>query len=427
MPTSLPRPGLDALFARLDRAADELARHYPGGGGRRPVHVFYGGAQLFRAAVARKLGDRALQTLDEYAPDGASFAEAFGIGNAALAATVRARVREKLTREPVEDLRIDFEDGYGVRSGAEEDEHARAAVRELTAGMEAGTLPPFTGIRIKPLDRESRERAVRTLDLVITGLAGRVPPGFRITLPKISTPEETAALADLCDDLEAHTGLEPGTLRIEILVETPSAYLTPRGEIGLKALAEAARGRCVGAHFGVYDFTSSLGITGARQNLLHPASDFARMLMQVAFAGTGVAVSDSITNVFPIPRAPGDRETVHRAWRLHYTHVRHALDLGFYQGWDLHPAQLVARYAAVYAFFLEGLDDAATRLRNFSAQAAQATRVGEVFDDQATGLGLLNYFVRAVDCGALTAQEAEEKSGLPLGQMRAGSAARINA
>jgi len=426
MPISLPRTTLDAAFARLDRAVAEVARHHPGDtGARRPVHVVYGGAHLFRSGVARKLGDLALRALDEHAPDAAVFGEAFGIEDAALAGSVRERVAEKLRAEPVEDFRIDFEDGYGVRPAAEEDGHALAAAREVAAGMNAGTLPPFLGIRIKPLSHETRERAVRTLDLFLTALGGRIPRGFRVTLPKVTTPEEPAVLAGLCDELERRTDLPAGSLKIEILVETPSAYLNSRGEVPLLALAEAAQGRCVAAHFGIYDFTSGLGISGERQNLLHPACDFARIMMQVAYAGTGIALSDSITNVFPIPTSPGDSVTVHRAWRSHYGHVRHALDLGFYQGWDLHPAQLVARFAAVYAFFLEGIDAATERLRNFISQAAQATRIGEVFDDAATGQGLLNYFVRALDCGALSPAEAMEKTGLALPLLRSQSFARI--
>ena len=426
MRTSLPRTTLDAIFAPLDRASTEFARRYPGASGKRhPVHVVYGGAHLFRAGVARKLGDLALRSLREHAPDPETFGAAFGLEDLALAAQVRERVVEKLEREPVEDLRIDFEDGYGVRPGAEEDEHALAAARELGAGLDAGTLPPFTGIRIKPLAPETRARAVRTLDLFLTALAGRVPPEFRITLPKVTAPEETEALATLLDEMEQRTGIETGALKIEILVETPTAYVTPRGEIGLFRLAEAAKGRCVAAHFGVYDFTSSLGITGARQNLLHPVCDLARWLMQIAYAGTGIAVSDSITNVFPIAREPGDHATVHRAWRLHYRHVRHALDFGFYQGWDLHPAQLPARYAALYAFFLEGIDAAADRLRNFVERSAQATRIGEVFDDAATGQGLLLYFRRAIDAGAISAAEAARRSGIPIDQLRFGSFANI--
>jgi hypothetical protein len=117
----------------------------------------------------------------------------------------------------------------------------------------------------------------------------------------------------------------------------------------------------------------------------------------------------------------GSREAVHRAWRLHAEHVWHSLVTGFYQGWDLHPAQLPSRYAAVYSFFLEGLAAASERLKNFVQKAAQATLVGDVFDDAATGQGLLNYFLRAMNCGAITEQEAVDMSGLSLEELRSRS------
>ena len=101
-----------------------------------------------------------------------------------------------------------------------------------------------------------------------------------------------------------------------------------------------------------------------------------------------------------------NREIVHKAWQLHVEHVWHSLENAYYQGWDLHPAQLPTRYAAVYAFFLEGLEAATIRLKNFVEKAAQATLVGDVFDDAATGQGLLNFFLRGLNCGAITEEEA---------------------
>jgi len=67
-----------------------------------------------------------------------------------MAYSVYNRVLEKLKREPVEDFRIDFEDGYGNRPDAEEDGHAESAALEVARGMQEGSLPPFIGIRIKP-------------------------------------------------------------------------------------------------------------------------------------------------------------------------------------------------------------------------------------------------------------------------------------
>jgi hypothetical protein len=159
----------------------------------------------------------------------------------------------------------------------------------------------------------------------------------------------------------------------------------------------------------------------------HPLCLFARELMQVSLAGTGIWLSDGSTAVLPVPPHRGDTtaaqrrenaETMHRAWRMHYDDVSESLRLGLYQGWDLHPAQLVTRYAAIYAFFLAGLDAAGARLRNFMDRAAQATLLGQVFDDAATGQGLLNFFLRAINCGAIAEDEVAGRTGLTLEELR---------
>jgi citrate lyase beta subunit len=410
--TTLPPAATHAIAERLRSANRAFARRYPGEAGeRQPVHVLYGGAHLFKRNSAARLGGLALRALEEHAPDPAAFVRIFGMPEE-LAATVHPRVVEKLRREPVEDYRIDFEDGYGLRPDEEEDGHAVAAAREMAAGLADGTLPPFCGLRIKALTEETRDRALRTLDLFLTAL-GPLPPGFAVTLPKVTIPEQVAALADLCDLFEPALDLPAGSLKLEIMVETPQALRD------LLALAEAGRGRCVAAHFGAYDYTAALGVTGTYQSLRHPATDFARQTMQNALAGTGIRLADGATTVLPV--AP-DLET---PWKIHYENVWSSLVLGFYQSWDLHPAQLIPRYAAVYAFFQEVTDDASHRLRNFLDQAARATRLGQLFDDAATGQGLLNSFLRAVHCGALTEEEALARSGLTLEELREKSFRKI--
>src|SRR5690242_14338707 len=124
---------------------------------RQPVHTVFGGAHLFRAGVAARFRDLALASLDTYAGDAPAFQAAFGIASTDLAERVLIKVREKLGREPVEDYRIDFEDGYGTRDDAEEDAHAVAAAQEVAAAMAAGALPWRIGIRVKSM--EERERA----------------------------------------------------------------------------------------------------------------------------------------------------------------------------------------------------------------------------------------------------------------------------
>jgi citrate lyase beta subunit len=310
---------------------------------------------------------------------------------------------DEVTREPVEDFRIDFEDGFGNRPDEEEDRCAQAAADEVAKGLAAHTLPPSIGIRIKPLNDELKRRALRTFDLFLSRLP-QLPPNFVVTLPKVTSPEQVASLTSACDAFEYWREMPPGTLRFELMVETTQSIFAADGSVALPRLIAEGGGRIVAAHFGTYDYTAACGITAAHQHMLHPVCDFAKHVMQVALAGTGIWLSDGATNVMPI----GSREVVHRAWRLHAEHVRRSLVTGFYQGWDLHPAQLPSRYAAVYSFFLEGLAAASERLKNFVQKAAQATLVGDVFDDAATGQGLLNFFARGLSSGALTLDEARE-------------------
>ncbi len=435
MKVSLSESDFVRASTPLDDPLALLAGRYPGdSGARQPVHTVYGGAQLFKSDTPRRLGALAIRSLDEFAPDAATFGRAIDLGT--RAEIVYARVIEKLKREPVEDFRIDFEDGYGNRPDDEEDGHATAAAIEVAKGMRAGTLSPFIGIRIKPFTQELMRRSVRTLDIFLSTLldeAGQLPPWFVVTLPKIQVPEQVTMLADLYDALEPKLGLASGTLKLEFMIETTQSILGPDGRSPLPLFLDRARGRCVGAHFGTYDYTASCNITAAHQRMDHPACDFARHMMQVAYAGTGLWLSDGATNIMPIAPHRGEltpaqvdenRNVVHRAWRLHVDHIRHSLVNAYYQGWDLNPAQLPTRYAAVYSFFLDSLDAATERLRNFILKAGQATLVGDVFDDAATGQGLLNYFLRAMNCGAITEKEAMV-TGLTLEELRSRSFVKI--
>jgi hypothetical protein len=455
---------LDAL-GRVNRA---FMQRYPGDRPhRQPIHTVYGGAQLYKADIARRLGELALRHMDAYGPSAIEFAQAVGFvpaealaraDEAALRAeyeadrealrandpaawlvfTVYERVRAKLVREAVEDFRIDFEDGFGARPDAEEDATAIAAAREVALGMRDGSLPPFLGIRIKSFGEEWKRRATRTLELFVDTLleqsGGELPDNFVVTLPKITLAEQASCLVRVFELLEKRHGLAAGTLRMEMMIEVTQALLGADGRSPLPAFLTACEGRCVAAHFGTYDFTASCNITAAYQTMAHPWCDLAKGMMMLAYGGTGLFLSDGATNVLPVGPHKGteltaeelveNRAVVHGAWQIAHQHVRHSLSTGFYQGWDLHPGQLPVRYAACYAFFLEGFAQAAERLRNFVEKAAQATLVGDVFDDAATGQGLLNYFLRARNCGAIDAAELAQ-TGLTLEEFGLRSFAKI--
>jgi uncharacterized protein DUF6986 len=435
---SLSTRDLGPVLSQLRRTNANVARAFPGETGeRQPVHTVYGGAHLFKADTAVRLGRLALAALNEYAPDGDALARALDLAANVDAALVRSRVIAKLEREPVEDFRIDFEDGYGNRPDAEEDGHAASVATELAAGAAAGTLPPFIGIRIKPLSKELHGRSLRTLDIFVSTLAaatGRaLPPNFVITIPKVMAPGQVAAVARAGTLLEQRLKLKSGALKLELMIETPQSILAPDGSSALRALVDAGRGRVSGAHFGTYDYTALCGITASWQHMRHEACDFAKHMMQVALAQTGVHLSDGATNIMPVPphrpaatdaQRRENRELVHHAWKVHFDDVTHSLVNAFYQGWDLHPAQLPTRYAALYAFFLSARPAATARLRNFVEKAAQATLVGDVFDDAATGQGLLNFFVRGLNSGALTLDEARE-TGLTPEELQARSFLKI--
>jgi hypothetical protein len=438
--TTLSLENLAPVVANLSAENHAFMDVYPGESDRRQaVHTVYGGAHLFKAESAGKLGEVALRSLREFAPDSKALNVVLAANwEPAFADKLYQRVVEKLTREPIEDFRLDYEDGYGNRVDGEEDGHAVQGAQEVAAGFAAGTLPPFIGIRIKPFNEDLRERSVRTLDIFITTLVketgGIIPPGFVVTLPKVQLASQVTAAAQILTLLEEKLGLAHGCLPIELMIETPQSIIDRHGKCPLLEMVLAAEGRCRSVHFGVYDYTASSGITAAYQAMGHPSCDFARSHMIVALAGTGVHLSDGATNILPVAPHRGEGLTpgqiqrnqgaVHGAWLLAYRDTIHSLENGIYQGWDLHPAQLVARYAAVYSFFLQGLDAASGRLKAFVEKAALASLFGDVFDDAATGQGLLNFFLRGIACGAITEAEALE-TGLTLDEIRSRSFYKI--
>jgi citrate lyase beta subunit len=414
-------PQVRRILGRARAAELQIASDYPGDPvERRPVHVVYGGAHLFRADTSAKLGRIALDALRRWMPHPAALARCFGIKDDRIAESVYDRVVHKLEREPVEDFRADFEDGYGCRTDDEEDAHAAQCADEMARGLADAALPPFIGIRIKPLNSALATRAAMTLQIFTNRLleqAGRLPDGFVITLPKVVCPEQVEALAELLSIIESGNRLAPRSIRMELMFESPRVLVDAQGRCAVPSLIRAAAGRCRGIHFGPYDYTASLNITAAAAGLSHPACEFARRLLQAAAAGSGVTISDGPTAIMPLPLHRGDSLTaaqidentaaVRSALSLHFDNVTRALHDGIYQGWDLHPAQLPARYAAVYAFFLAGADAAARRLRAFIDQAMRASVAGNVFDDSASAQTLVNFFRQGRACGALADADAE--------------------
>ncbi|PII84103.1 aldolase [Leucobacter sp. OLJS4] len=388
---------LDRELAPVDR---RLAEQYPGRRTeRQPIHTVYVPADRFSAATIAEWGAEAISILDADGGDAASLAEAVELP-VEIVEELLPRVRRKLVTEPVEDLRIDFEDGYGPRPDAEEDAAAITAATALAELLAAeGPKPMRAGIRFKCFEAATRARGLRTLGLFVGALAeaGAVDRRFVVTLPKVTAVEQVSALVGVLGALEREHRLDPGVLRFEIQVETPQSILAADGTALVARLIHASAGRCTALHYGTYDYSASCGIVGRYQSMEHPAADHAKAVMQVAAAGTGVELSDGSTNVLPV----GDRDRVRAGWRLHTRLVRRSLERGFYQGWDLHPGQFATRFLATYAFFRDGLDVTVRRLAAYAGVGAPT----EYLDEPATAAALADTVVRGLECGAIAESE----------------------
>ncbi len=406
--TTLSEATLGDLTAQLDAdlaASDEaLLEGFRGDRGvRQPLHTVYVPGHHYHADLITEWGTRAADALAENGGTAEEFAAATRL-EVDLMVDLYPRIQIKLEREPIEDLRIDFEDGFGDQGDEAEDAAAVAAARALTASLEAGTAAPFHGIRFKSFEAATRHRGLRTLDAFVGEMArgGAIGDGFLLTLPKVTAIEQVLAMARACDWLEVTYGLAAGRLGFEIQVETPQSIIGMDGTIAVSRMIQAAHGRCTGLHYGTYDYSASCGIAAEYQSMEHPAADFAKSFMQVSAAGTGVFVSDGSTNILPV----GDADLVHGAWALHARLVRRSLERGFYQGWDLHPAQLPTRYAATFAFYRDGFDVAAARLLAYTGGGDS-----QYMDEPATATALAGFVLRGIECGAVSEDEATQLSG----------------
>lgn len=403
-----------------------FAEPFDAAGGGEPIHVIYGGADRYSAETPAKLGRLAAAAMQKWAPDAKTFAKAMGLPKDSDAEEVYERTLAKLTNEPVEDFRIDFEDGYGFRSDDDEDADAARSAVELAKALAENTITRHCGFRIKSFANATRSRAERTLkiftDAFFTATEGKLPPNFVVTLPKISDKHEIADLCEMLDEIEEKHGVKSGRIGLELIIETPLAIIDHKGRCPLKKFVKAADGRCTSAHLGAYDYTSLLGISADRQDIRHRACDHARSVMLAALAPLGIRLSDSVTTLLPTPihrsEVLTDEQTaentaaVHAGWRKHFENVTASMSDGFYQSWDLHPNQLPARFGAVYAFYLRAKNAQAARLKNFVQNATKASMTGNTFDDAASVHGILNFFRRGMDCGAFSREEVAELTGL---------------
>lgn len=324
-----------------------------------PAYVLYGGAQLFSADTHDKMISLARRWLKEYAW---------------LGDTARRRVEKRLA-QPLDDIRIDFEDGYGRRPDEEEDAHALQVQQALPQVHE----PRRCGIRVKPITRRFAQRAVRTLEIALQGLTVW-PRGFCITLPKLEHPAQVRFIIQELERIE--DGRPP--LPLELMIESPA------GLRRVPDLLQIAGKRARGVHFGPFDFLASCGI--GQGDLLHPVNRAARAQLLLAVSGSGVELADGPTTLLPLPphKQPSatqlseNQKAVRNAWEFHRDQVLATREQGYFQSWLLHPAQLVSHAAALIQEHEKTLPGALERLIAYWKGRGQARASGGDFDDRAT-------------------------------------------
>ncbi len=391
--TSPLRNQIEELLRPVDEAA---ARYYPqDDGSRQPIHSVYLRGDKYTPQTPAQWGQAALEAVNE----AGGMSHLLGVHGLVRdpkeAQLIADKVEAKLATEPIEDLRLDFEDGYGAHPDEDEDAAVITAANRLGRAGADGLAPPFVGIRFKAFEPRTRERGLRTVELFLEHLLPHgLPENLILTLPMVTHVAQIEAMVLFLEGLEEKFGLPAGRLTFEIQIETPQAILGIDGRSPIGPMIAAGQGRITGMPYGTYDYSASVGIAAAYQSLEHPSADFAKAVMQASAAGTGVRLSDGSTNIMPVGEGRDE------AWQLHGRLVTRSLQRGFYQGWDLHPAQLPSRYAATFAFFRASLENANMRLAAYLGEGT-----AEIMDEPATARALADFLRRGLHCGAISQEE----------------------
>lgn len=379
---TLPSYVLGDIEGRLRSVDSELAQRYPGDRAGQPIHTVYVSAADATPELPKEWGANAIELAGKHSDVLTEL-----VSEEALTRTLNA-----LRWRPVQDLRLDFEDGYGTRGDEVEDRDA------LHAGAVLAALPAEVvsrGIRMKGLTTLEWERAVRTLEKVLEGASG-VPDGFVFTIPKIRSADQAEAAVLLCQAIESAHGLPEGALKFELQIESPQAVIAADGTATVAQAIHRSAGRCTGLHYGTYDYSAACGIAPQFQSLEHPVADHAKAVMQAAAAQTGVWVCDGSTQVLPI----GTDAEVRTALARHYRLVTRSLERGYYQGWDMGAGHLATRWLATFAFYRTALGVAAPRIGRYLDRQG-----GAVVDEPATAQALATVVLRGLDCGAFGPDE----------------------
>jgi citrate lyase beta subunit len=397
----------------------------------RRFHTFYGGAHLFKETTFSRmtqLGQQGFERFfatpkalgdwydlvfhvpaDNVKIEGALRQGSVGFSEADLT-QLHTLLKACISRQFLEDYRIDFEDGYGVHEPTEElaqAERSAKVLAQVLASAPSLEALPNVGIRLKPFSGGQAAHSVRLLGHFFETLQANVSleklPSFWVTLPKCRMAAEGVKLAQLLESLEVALGLASNTFGMELMFETlEGIQALGNRDFVQHWLPEVADGCCqrpTALVLGTFDTCAEWGIASRNQGHQHPLMDYVRLQALGWGNQIGAQVVDSITRTVPQLSMDGEPLAVHGR------HVAHSLALGVSAGWDIHPLQVLARHAVRLAMVFSGLSAALERLERFLTARTHASRVGAGFDDLATVRGLVLQLEQAERLGLVSVQQ----------------------
>ena len=327
---------LAALDARLESTDQLLETRFPGDDGRRqPVHTVYVPADRYHPDLPAQWGAAAAACVEARRDRGGLAAPPGWIDGSPPRSPLASCA--KLAAEPIEDLRLDFEDGYGPRPDDEEDARRRGDGEPL-----ADAAPPGPRRRCRPAvqvlrgaDPPPRATHPRPVPRHPARRPAACPTGWSSRCPRSARSSQVAGHGRRSAGGSRRRRTPRRSLRFEIQVETPQLII---GADGTRPVAAADPRRWRAGHRPALRHLRLQRLAAASPRPTrpcdHPAADFAK---QVDAGGRRRHRGAPVRRLHQ--RAAGRRPAqVHAAWRLHAGLVRRALERGFYQGWDLHPA-----------------------------------------------------------------------------------------
>jgi citrate lyase beta subunit len=177
---------------------------------------------------------------------------------------------------------------------------------------------------------------VQLLDDLVARAGVRIPLDG-LVIPKAEDADDIAWFDDILKDAESRLALEPGAIRLAILIEGGSAVHR------VWEIAERAGPRLSSLVFGIADYAADLGLGAIDQR--HPMVEWARHEIVACAGAFGVPSIDGMTLRYPVIDRAASASDARKGWldamALAYRDASHANAIGMHGKWVGHPAQLL--------------------------------------------------------------------------------------